>query len=223
MEIFLKKLIILMLVCICGSAFADNLDTKKLDELAVKHNYNEIESIFNQYPNADPQVIAWLRLREDDWDPTLLRLLSLNLLASIPKLTPSTQDEARKIFGEMARSFARSKTEYYIDFADCKEKTAQVNQWHDMDAYTAGPLDKAVRTALKSIYSLGNSALDWAKKKRSPDDSQLPPPAIWLCGDGNILPDSDRRVARAQAFQKLEQGLNHVREKDGIGIDIDNQ
>lgn len=46
----------------------------------------------------------------------------------------------------------------------------------------------------------------------------LPPPAVWLCGADNILPDDARRAARAQAISMLKQQLAHIQQVDGSGV-----
>ena len=182
-------------------AYGEELDVIYLDKLASQQKYEEVYKAMQHIQNNDEKAINWLRSHANEWHPPLLHLLSL-ILFEKAIISPS-----QTLVTEQSQAYARSKTTFYIDKADCVVRTPQMmNKFEEINLANI-PIEDQMRPYPKSIYIIGGDALQWAINTLKLRGGLLAPPAIWLCGEGNIKPDTERQNARAIALQELATQL----------------
>ena len=203
----LTKVASFIFLACATSAPAFALDTAALDDLLEKQQYKEVvQQLGNK---GDPESLAYMRSRYMEWHyPLNAHFYAVRYL---PVVSPPnegrkpmlTQDE---LF-EATRAWARAKTILYVDRRDCKTLNRQVRDWNESFDIASTMMQAVLGNYPNAMYTFGYEAPIWAKEKES---GALRPPAIWYCGEGNTLPDSERTVARKKALAALEAQLQVV-------------
>jgi hypothetical protein len=197
----MRTLCAILLLLLSGSSSAGELDTAVLDELAAQQRYKEIGSILRQSPKDDPQVLAWLRRHASEWHPPLLQHLSFLLLEE------GSKKPTREIYQELVSVYSRAKTAFYIDRGDCKAITKQVRDWNDSMWILGTAVEGGLRPSPQAIFAWGSGSLEWEASVSPGRGGATPAPAIWFCGADNLVPDSERGIARAKRTQEIAQQL----------------
>ncbi len=205
-------------------------DRQKLDTMLAQQQYLELSKLIMAYsppsPNHDPnnahelQVLDWMRQHANEWHPPILLMLSNK---DYDQVVPQTfgnvaqpnAEVAKVRFDEMAQAYGRALTTFELDRADCVAGSPRVQGWFKIFGAVSARPDTLVRMRLGSVYGIGTAALAWVATDSRVSGDALPPPAVWLCGAGNILPDDARRAARNQALTMLKQQLSHIQQIDG--------
>jgi hypothetical protein len=188
-------------------AEAQSLDVKKLDRLLRSQEYAEVTKTLGD--RDDPETLAYLRSRYAEWHfPISAHFYGVTFRPALETYSKSPKSAPAQLeLIETLGAWSRAKTILYVDRRDCKALTPLVKKWTEGFNIVSAPVQGVLGSIPGLMAKFGTGALAWAKDKES---KSLRPPAIWLCGEGNIKPDQERLIARQNALAELEQQLRAV-------------
>lgn len=206
----IKKIIAVSIITLSFSNLAFALDTEALDLLLAKQDY---KALIKQLNSNDPETLTYIRKNYMDWhEPLVAEFYAISFLIPLshPEKNSTINNEDK---AEVVSAWSRAKTILFVDRQDCVAFTDNVHYWTENFNIASEPMQSVLGNYPAAMFKFGTEALEWAKIKES---GALRPPAVWLCGDGNIKSDSDRLRDRKKALTILEtqlQGIRHETEK----------
>ncbi|MGH8809531.1 MAG: hypothetical protein ACREX0_16785 [Noviherbaspirillum sp.] len=201
-----------MLFCLMffasGFVASADLDAALLDHLTTSQQYDRLLAELDNPSVDNAEALTWFRDHADEWHPPLLFFFSDRLFKQAIKM-PS-----KALVEEQARIYARAKAAFYIDQKDCNAVTQKLKIWNEGVSLMSLPVEMAMQPYPHAVLAIREEAFSWATRLSSSRGGVLPPPATWLCGDENILQDSERGPARLRGFQELAQQILALRSKE---------
>ncbi len=188
-------------------AEASSLDVQRLDRLLKSQEYAEVTKTLGD--RDDPETLAYLRSRYAEWHfPISAHFYGVTFRSVLEAYSKSPRSAPAQLeLIETLGAWSRAKTILYVDRRDCKALTPLVKKWTEGFNIVSAPVQGVLGDIPGLMAKFGTGALVWAKDKES---KSLRPPAVWLCGEGNTRPDSERSIARRNALAELEQQLHAV-------------
>lgn len=189
------------------SAMAAEQQILELEQLLLKHDYRSIVEKIDTKNDNDDEIVAWLRSHYQEWHPPLFYTLSAKLAEKIiANVTTKARGQNRsidaedsKLLKEMAESYARGKTSFMFDIADCVDnRLVTPTYWLRRNNVATLPIESllSLDKTGKGLTVVAGLSFLWAKPivLNSIKYPATRPSTTWLCGDGNVLPDRDRQV-----------------------------
>ncbi len=205
-----KKNSILFIACLAfvNSAFA--LNNPAIDQLLAKQDYKEaIKQIGH---TDDSETITYLRSRYMAWHPPIIaHFYEVRFIPFVSKLTENPNSSlSNDELVELTMAWARAYASFIIDSRDCKASSPKFRLQMENFSIASRPMLSGLNSYPEKRLRVSSEALLWAKRSES---WPLRRPAVWLCGEDNVLPDSERYIERQKAFVELEQQIETLKKK----------
>ena len=204
----LKNIIALSVFALTFAQPTFALDAVMLDQLLAKQDYKELNK---QLKNDDPETLSYLRSKYMDWyQPLIADFYAIKFLIPLMHKPENKSNLTKEETFEVASAWSRAKTALFIDRQDCKEFTQEVRYWTENFNIASEPMQSVMGKYPAAMYKFGSESLEWARAKES---EAIRSPAVWLCGESNIKPDSDRKNDRKKALDALDTQLQSIRQE----------
>ncbi len=206
---------ITLLIC---AVHAKATDLTELDALLLKRDYQSIIKVTSKEKN-DSDVMSWLKSKaEDGIHPPIHYLLSLITSQQIAssakyKFSPdSTRDTlVKEELAELAKYYARGKTAFQIEVAECTSlQSPTLNNWLKDNQTLKMPAESLLfRSPLARSITVqaAKDSIDWIGSSISTEAE----PPTWLCGEGNVRSDEMRLSERLKAYNNAKEQVSRLR------------
>ncbi len=204
-----------LLLATSGTAIAE--PTAELESLLATRDYRTLAERIDRQSNSEEEVVSWLRSHSNEWHPPIFYALSNKLLSRAmgDLQSKSVTKTVFETIGEMAQAYARGKTSFQVELADCVTKSsATLNYWLRRNSDLSLGAEVMLSRSRESTVLAAEQSVLWAGQiiaQEAANPTTRPPPAVWLCGEGNVLQESERIAARTKAFKTVAEQVSRLK------------